>query len=299
MITAHAIIEKYVPALWVFIGLALTAGCGGVPDTAGPPPSTENMVLIPAGEFLMGSETLGNETERPVHAVFLDDYYIDVYEVSNQDFTEFLNHRGNRKEGGAPWINLAGEGCPIETRDGRFDCPEIYRLHPVCHVTWYGAKAYAEWRGKRLPTEAEWEKASRGGRSQMHFPWGNDPPADRCNWSGIQNYPEGIERLPFREGGALLPVDTYSPNAYGLYNMAGNVSEWCEDWYNKKYYDKSPYRNPLCTTERYYRIHRGGGFSAVEMLLRCSARTGAPPDVGAPMIGFRCVLDAGHEAEKN
>jgi len=130
----------------------------------------EGMVLIPVGEFKMGSDS-GSSSEKPVHTVYLDAFFMDVYEVTNAQFAEFLNDRGNQSEGGANWFFAGQAWVHIQQSDGQWQAQSNYSDHPVVGVTWYGATAFCAWRGKRLPTEAEWEKAARGGLEGATYPW--------------------------------------------------------------------------------------------------------------------------------
>jgi formylglycine-generating enzyme required for sulfatase activity len=179
-----------------------------------------NMVYVPAGQFIMGDKD--NIRVTGLKKGFL----IDRYPVTNVEFCAFLNERGNQEEGGYTWINLAGsyekERCRIREDGGQFTVEPGFEDHPVIYVTWYGARAYAEWAGKRLPTEEEWEKAARGIDGRV-YPWGNEFDKDKCNsveseirhTSPVQKYQEG--RSP-----------------YGCFDMAGNVWEWTDSWYDEK-----------------------------------------------------------------
>ncbi len=276
--------------LFVFMSMLIFA----VLDTA----STQNqgeMVLIPAGEFTMGSDDrYGEHGEGPAHEVFLSAFSIDRYEVTNAQYSAFLNKRGNRVEGGVNWLNLSGS--KIELREGQFVPLQGYESHPVVRVTWYGAKAYAEWRGCRLPTEAEWERAVRGGFEGRTYYWGEDiDPA-------MANYGQDTE--------STTPVGSYCPNGYNLYDMTGNVWEWCNDWYERNYYEKGTEQNPEGTeqnpegTEKnptgsekgYARIVRGGGWSGpvhvYAKYLRCSFRYFLRPESSNIYLGFRCAKNA-------
>ena len=182
-----------------------------VPVTTPTPVSaTDDMVLIPGGEFLMGSN-YGGPDETPIHKVYLDAFYIDKYEVTKLQFSEFLNEKGNQEEGGVDWLDTSDEDCLIEYRDGKYQPKSGYENHPVIEVSWFGARAYAEWAGKRLPTEAEWEKAARGGLVGKKYPWGDSIDSSKAN------YGENV--------GQTTPVGRYPPNNYGLYDMGGNVWE--------------------------------------------------------------------------
>ncbi len=219
----------------------------------------EGMALIPAGEFLMGSNDGGSD-EKPVHSVYLDAYYIDKYEVTNEQFSKFLNEKGNQGEGGATWVDIDDEDCLIEYKNGKYQPRSGYENHPVVEVSWYGARAYAKWAGKRLPTEAEWEKAARGGLIGKKYPWGDSIDSSKAN------YDENL--------GRTTPVGSYPPNNYGLYDMAGNVWEWVSDWHDYNYYSSSnSYTNPQGPNGGSYRVLRGGGcYTFLAGNLRCANR---------------------------
>jgi len=262
------------------------------------------MVLISAGEFLMGSSE-GLDHERPAHKIHLDAYYMDKHEVTNAQFCEFLNEKGDqialskdyeqyedpedgttvivrpltlvyqRKEGGIPWLNMETRYCRIEYTDGKCQPMSGYENHPVVGVSWYAAKGYAEWAGKRLPTEAEWEKAARGDLEKKQYPWGDSIDSTKAN------YDENV--------GDTTPVDSYDPNDYGLYNMTGNVGEWCSDWYGKNYYTTSPTKNPQGPNSGSHRLVRGGSWQRSASNLRCAARTAYSPHTTDYDLGFRCA----------
>lgn len=226
------------------------------------------MVYVPAGPFFMGADG-GTANERPVHEVYLSGYYIDKYEVS--------------------WRQWKLSGLPFaEYQFARRPYPEapswgILDDHPVTSVSWNYAKKFAEWVGKRLPSEAEWEKAARGvdGRT---YPWGNDPPTfERAIW---KDHP-----MAKKKAGA---VDSCPAGAspFGGFNMAGNVYEWCEDVYADDYYSRSPKRDPLNQGPGKYRVLRGGAFVLEKGDLRSGLRYRLRAQDRAPYIGIRMVLSA-------
>jgi formylglycine-generating enzyme required for sulfatase activity len=215
------------------------------------------MMYVPEGEFLMGSN-VGGPDEQPVHAVYLDAFWIDQTEVTNAMFAEFLTEMGNQTEEGlyflapdhyaAIWFNPETQvgrekGRVFLTPDGITWQPESgYAQYPATSMNWYGAQAYCAWAGGRLPTEAEWEKAARGGLEGRLYPWGDEPPV--CTL-GASN---GAWIGPFCHPKTLPPVGSYAPNGFGLYDMAGSLIEWTADWFSRTdytYYAGSPYRNPL------------------------------------------------------
>ena len=187
----------------------------------------KGMVLIPAGEFEMGSDK-GAPNERPVHTVYLDTFYMDTHEVTNAQYKAFINANPEWQKENIP--SGFHDGVYLRLWDGN-TYPEGEADHPVVYVSWYAAMAYAEWRGKRLPTEAEWEKAARGGLTGKAYPWGDTVDETRANYTRYHNAP--------------IAVGQYPPNAYGLYDMAGNISEWCLDEYDPDFYATSARENPF------------------------------------------------------
>ncbi len=224
------------------------------------------LIMIPAGEFLMGSNDYDNE--KPSHRVYLNAYYIGKYEVTNEQFARFVNETGYNA--GGSWKEYYNSG----TAD-----------HPVVCVSWNDAVAYCDWANLRLPTEAEWEKAARGTDGRK-YPWGNEWDVERCNWS---EGPELSGMANIYSGRGTLPVGSFSSgeSPYGCLDMAGNVWEWCSDWYGENYYSQSPSSNPVGPGSGEYRILRGGSWSADNPdYLRCANRGGGYPDLRLS-YGFR------------
>jgi len=214
------------------------------------------MVLIPAGEFMMGDhDGDGWDYERPVHAVYLDAFYIDKYEVTNAQFKKFV-------EANPEWGN---DRIDPRYHDGDYlldwngnNYPEGKGDHPVICVSWYAAAAYAQWAGKRLPTEAEWERAARGTfvgeGNYKRYVWGDEWPPPEGAGNFYSQYMDGYDD----DYPETAPVGRFNPNGYGLHDMAGNVWEWCQDWYDDDYYSRSPRENPTGPNSGNYRVIRGG-----------------------------------------
>lgn len=237
------------------------------------PKDGARMRLIPEGEFRMGSGQRAPD-EEPVHTVYLSDFYIDVYEVTNVQYKKFIDATGYR--------------APLFWEDPRFNAPN----QPVIGVSWYQAAAYSQWAGKRLPTEAQWEKAARGGLVRMDYSWGNTLTHDDANY-------EGTDRRDQWEWTA--PVGSFPPNRYGLYDMEGNAEEWCADEYVSDFYEKSPKNNPVAgkliqfvnndfTFSAKRRVLRGGSWKDPHPnFLRIANRGSGNPSSTFTFRGFRCV----------
>ena len=285
---------------------------------------TMGMALIPGGEFLMGNEReygFPQDGEGPVHAVTLAPFYLDVTTVTNERFNAFVNATGYKTEAerfgwsfvfegdlsakqraaavrgvvhgsewwcrvdGATWRHPEGPGSTIKQR----------WKHPVVHVSWNDAEAYAAWAKKRLPTEAEWEFAARGGLAHANrFPWGDvlEPEGrHRMNvWQGI--FPSKNTAADGHAG--VAPAQSFKANAYGLYQMTGNVWEWCADWFDAAYYRVSPKENPVGPAGGRERVMRGGSYlchASYCNRYRVDARNCNGPDTSTTNIGFRCASD--------
>jgi formylglycine-generating enzyme required for sulfatase activity len=242
------------------------------------------MVLIPAGSFEMGSQD-GDTNESPVHVVSLEDFYIDTYEVTNELFALFLNQMGNQEQAGSTWLEVDRPEVRIHQVSGTWQADTGYADHPVVKVTWNGARAFCEWRGVSLPTEAQWEKAARGGLEGMLYPWGDEPPL--CQ-PGAPNGAKFDDDAGCNDTDTE-PVGSYSPNGYDLFDMAGNAWEWVWDWYADNFYTESPNENPTGPESGYVHVIRGGSAYDAFQHLRVAGRVRDNPDDRLALIGFRCV----------
>lgn len=216
------------------------------------------MVFVPPGEFTMGNTILADE--MPVHKVTLDAFWMDKYEVSN----------------GAFLVCVRAGSCaqpPAGSSAGK-PATDIY---PVTLVSWQDALDYCTWAGKRLPTEAEWEKAARGADGRI-YPWGNKFDQDLVNSAYNLNL-------------KTVPVDQFPKGVspYGAFNMAGNVWEWTADWYAEDYYQNSPKNNPAGPASGQFRVARGGGYGGTEAVMRTAKRRYISPDETGGYLGFRCA----------
>ena len=227
------------------------------------PPS---MVSIPAAWFSMGSDS-GQDNERPVHRVWVDEFLLAAYQVTNAEYAHFVKATGNVS--------------PPLWNDPNFSHPQ----QPMVAVSWFEATQYCAWLsahfGKtfRLPTEAEWERAARGGIEAKIYPWGDDPPQSLPNYD--KRWLTGPE-----------PVGRYAPNAFGLYDIGDNLHEWCSDWYQADYYATSPERNPPGPETGSRRSSRGGSWRHHVKVSRCAARSSIPPQFQYADYGFRVAANS-------
>jgi formylglycine-generating enzyme required for sulfatase activity len=242
------------------------------------PNDDAKMVYVPEGDFLMGSEAIsGNDGESPEHTVYLDAFWIYKYEVTNAQFTAFLNAEGNQEEEGATWLGADNFDVQIHQEDGQWTADEGYMSHPVIFVNWYGAQAYCKWAGGQLPTEAEWEKAARGQDGQT-YPWGEQEL--NCN---LVDYDCVV---------GTSPVGSYPAGAspYGALDMAGNVMEWVADWWAYDSYSTSSDENPTGPTSGTNKVLRGGSWFGIWGHSLVSAdRYKIKPTEDNYYIGFRCA----------
>lgn len=256
--------------LAAFVSSVLLVGCGVRDNLPAALPSTlpntpaefHGMVWIPAGEFQMGSKH-GDSDERPVHAVYLDAYYIDIYEVTNARYAECIK---------------AGI-CTAESGSDR-DISN-YPDYPVGYVNWNQARTYCQWRGGDLPSEAQWEKASRGGLVGKQYPWGDEEPVCQKDAKNGAQFYDCEPRGP-------APVGNFSPNSYGLYDMAGNVFEWVQDWYLETFYTNSPFENPTGPYSGEFRVLRGGSWGYDAQNMHVAGRSMYAPSFANANFGFRC-----------
>ncbi|MCM3701116.1 formylglycine-generating enzyme family protein [Paenibacillus macerans] len=306
-------------------GAAAFSANSGRPKAAGVKAAgvQSNMIRLEGGTFLMGTddkEGFPSDGEGPVREVTVSPFYIDSYAVTNRQFSEFVRATGYRTDAEkfgnsfvfhlflppdvladttnvvmqTPWWRLI-EGAdwrhpegPASGLQGRMD-------HPVVHVSWHDAEAYCRWAGKRLPTEAEWEYAARGGLVQKKYPWGDELTPEgkhMCNiWQG--QFPVQNEALDGYAGTA--PVNAFEPNGYGLYNMAGNVWEWCADWFDVRYHRTQDSVNPKGPSKGSVKSMRGGSYLCHHSYCnryRVAARSRNSPDSSSGNAGFRCAADA-------
>jgi formylglycine-generating enzyme required for sulfatase activity len=243
------------------------------------------MVRIPAGAFFMGSRRgHGEKDEFPLHEVALDEYLIGRYLVTAKEWAVFLNDIGEVNE----HYFVPSSETTVTFFEGRFYPKRGCGEHPANGVTWHGATAYCRWltrragRPYRLPTEAQWEKAARSGLRDQRYPWGNSSALGRAQFNQIWSNPRHT----------LCPVGSFDPNAYGLYDMAGNVWEWCRDWYDPEYYGRSPRLNPTGPEDGAFKVLRGGSWGGLDIQIRCGIRVGEDPTVSDSRIGFRLARPA-------
>jgi formylglycine-generating enzyme required for sulfatase activity len=256
------------------------------------------MLSIPGGTFPMGDTFEDNADDKTlVHSVTLDSFYIGKYEVSNAEFAAFLNEEGNQTEGDVEWLDISSSDCQIEKPGDAYLPKSGMGNHPVVMVSWYGATAYAAWLAKktgenfRLPTEAEWEYAAREGGRKVRFGNGMDvADPSQMNFNADESYQEDYSVVGEYET-ETVAVSSFYPNRLGIYNMSGNVWEWCSDWYDPDYYNESPSHNPRGAESGDIRVTRGGSWSNDSSYARAAYRNGRQPDYRYFIIGFRLALD--------
>jgi len=238
-------------------------------------PLLTEMVIIPGRTFLRGSDC-GHRDEMPQHEITVDGFALDIHPVTNEQFVRFLEFLGGVKDNYHNDV-IRLKDSRIKKSVGRWSIESGYAKHPVVGVTWYGAITYAKWVGKRLPTEAEWELAAQGDEENPIYPTGEEIEKHQANF--------------FSSDTTL--VKSYPPNKYGIYDMAGNVYEWCQDWYSYSYYDVSAQEpdNPKGPLQGVYRVLRGGCWKSLKEDLRCAKRHRNNPGTVNSTYGFRCTAD--------
>ena len=303
----------------------IRAAHSAAPRKASPAPVTgqrhpDRLIRIEGGEFSIGTDEkiLSGDGEYPSRRVRVAPFLIDPYAVTNRDFAEFIDASGYvteatrldwsyvfagllpnvdattagaegaswwRRVDGADWAHPEGPGSSVEAR---LD-------HPVIHVSWNDAQAYAEWHGARLPSEAEWECAAAGGHSGVRFPWGDAEPDDESNF--LCNIWQG--QFPNRDTGAdgfrgTAPVNAFAPNGFGIYNMAGNVWEWCGDRFRIRSMTREAKARNAASLANNGRVLKGGSYLCHRSYCyryRIAARIGNPPDTATGHVGFRLAYD--------
>ncbi len=278
------------------------------------------MVPLPGGAFLMGTdsaESFPADGEGPVRPVTVDPFLIDRHPVTNHLFERFIAATGYKTEAekfgwsfvfwahvppdlvedtvaAAPWWCKVS-GAKWDTPEGPGSHIRLRADHPVVHVSWNDAQAYCQWSGQRLPTEAEWEYAARGGLEQKLYPWGDKlrPNGEhRCNiWQGV--FPEHDTADDGYAG--TSPVEAFPPNGFGLYSITGNTWEWCADWFDVNHHRTADPHNPQGPAQGTNRVMKGGSFLCHKSYCnryRVAARSSNTPDSSTSNLGFRCVLSS-------
>jgi formylglycine-generating enzyme required for sulfatase activity len=260
------------------------------------------MVLVKGGTFMMGTND-AMPYEAPAHETTINSFWIDEQEVTVSEFARFIaatSYRTDAEKFGwsgvfnlksGVWERVDGADWRHPDGPGSVAAPD----EPVCQVSWSDAAAYARWAHKRLPTEAEWEYAARGGLAGKKYAWGDDL---RPFGKPVANWWQG--RFPDHNTGedsyiGRAPVRSFPPNGYGLYDVAGNVWEWCADWYADDYYERSAQDNPRGPEMGTERVIRGGSYLCAENFCtnyRVAGRSHATPDSGLNNLGFRCARDS-------
>jgi sulfatase modifying factor 1 len=246
-----------------------------------------NFVFIKSGQFFRGDSS-GEKDEQPEKKIFIDAFLITKYEITNEEYAEFLNRLKLPPDSIKRYVDLDAQWkdirCRIVYKDKTYFAEESFEQYPVNYVSWYGADAYCRFYGCRLPTEAEWEYAARGGKRTFFFNnrglnYAGHHIADSVAWFA-KNSNSGPQR-----------VGQKMPNKPGVYDMTGNVDEWCFDWYEKSAYQNDVKVNPTGPENGDFKVYRGGSWYNSLQLLRISNRRAASPESQKATIGFRMVKD--------
>ena len=268
-------------------------------DPQPPLPPIGRMVYIAGGTFRMGSDLAADPDERPAREVTVSSFWMDEHEVTNRQFARFVARTGcittaeqrgwsyvfdpGREEWvkcrGADWRHPGGPDTTINHRDD----------YPVVHVSWYDAEAYARWAGKRLPTEAEWEYAARSGLRDADYPWGREELIGGRYQANYRQHGQPPDADGYRR---LAPVRSFAASRFGLYDLSGNVWEWCHDFYGEGYYRDGPRHDPPGPAEGQFRVQRGGSWLSPEDFRtghHVSTRGKRHPEETHQHVGFRCA----------
>jgi len=242
-----------------------------------------SLVLIKEGTLKMGSKS-GEKDEKPTRRIKINSFYLSKFEISNIEFAFFLNTKGNQIGGNSIWLNLDGEWnnlkCRIYLKDSIFLVEKGFEYYPVNFVSWYAANEYCKWKGGRLPSEAEWEFASKGGVLFKRKYEMNKTEIDDYAWYNLNS-----ENSWHKSG-------QKKPNLAGLYDIFGNLWEWCSDFYDVNYYKIRPNKNPQGPQTGDYRVVRGGSWSNGPEMLSSSNRNALNPNTNKINLGFRIAFDA-------
>ena len=239
----------------------------------------EKMVKVEGGPFIMGTTERGHKDDNEEHEVTLYTFYIDKYEVTNSEYIVFLKAIDSKDV--LRYIDIEDQECKIKMEGNNFVVVDGYENYPVVKVSWYGADAYAKYMGKRLPTEAEWEYAASGGKYEKSY-----------KYSG-SNFVEEVANCKFGNNELKCSyVGSKKPNELGIYDMTGNVWEWCEDWYSQNFYLFSPINNPKFINDTDTKVIRGGSYISTPERSQVAYRSLDKPSARQKSYGFRCVRDA-------
>jgi len=267
------------------------------------------MIFVKGGAYTMGwshTEDINVfKKNNPTHKVTVDDFFISANEITNSQYCIFLNEVGNLEEEEKPYINTNSGfddiRCQIEQKEGQFVVKSGYENYPVICVSWYGAKAYCKWMAEktgkkyRLPTEAEWEYAARNGGKDIRYSWGNDFPKDKkggniADAANKKKYPDFMMATEEYNDGYVYtsPVSLFDPNELGLYDMTGNVAEWCSDWNGD--YSSATVTNPTGPVTGNDKVKRGGDWNTGLSTISLFQRSGNRPGATSTMTGFRICM---------
>lgn len=238
----------------------------------------KNYVFMESGTFLMGSREALYISKYPPFYVTLSSFFISPYEVTNEQYCEFLNKNKALSDGylfGLKMIDINNKQCGIAFKNGKFVSKNGMEKHPVIFVSWYGADEYCRWLGGRLPTEAEWEYAAKGGINSRGYTYSGSNKIEEVAWFGANSKKN------------THIVGTRKPNEAGIYDMSGNVWEWCADWYDPSFYSSNDVENPINNRPSLYKVVKGGSWTNDKVNCRAISRSQLKPFYTYSYVGFR------------